>query len=78
MRAINPVNAMGITRFTAIHELPALLRPEEAAMILGVSKGLVYEMVRRGDLASVRCGRLLRIPRSAIEARTRPDERGVA
>ena len=67
-----------ITRRTPIDELPSLLRPEEAAAVLGISKGLVYEMTRRGDLASVRCGRLLRIPRSAIEARVHVDDRGVA
>jgi excisionase family DNA binding protein len=67
-----------ITRFTPIEQLPEMLRPEEAAAVLGVSKGLVYELCRRGDLASVRLGRLLRIPRSAIESNLHVDQRGVA
>jgi excisionase family DNA binding protein len=48
-------------------ELPELLRPEEAAAWLGVGRGIVYELARRGELASVRLGRLLRITRSGLE-----------
>ena len=55
-----------ITRSTSINDLPELLRPEEAADVLRVSKGLVYEMAKTGKLPSVRLGRLLRIPRSAL------------
>ena len=66
-----------ISRRTPLDQLPELLRPEEAAVVLDVSKGLIYEMVKRRDLPAVRCGRLLRIPRGAIEARVH-GERGVA
>jgi excisionase family DNA binding protein len=56
-----------ITRFTAIRDLPELLRVEEAAAVLDVSTYLVYEMVKRGELPSVRLGRLVRVPRTALE-----------
>ena len=57
-----------IARTTPVEELPQLLRVEEAALWLGCSKGLVFELARRGDLRSVRLGRLLRIPREALAA----------
>ena len=58
--------ANGISRRTPIGELPELLRVEEAAAWLDTSKGLVYEMARRGDLPCVRLGRLLRIRRDEL------------
>lgn len=57
---------MTITRTTPIGDLPELLRPAEAAVLLGVSTGLVYELVRRNEIDHVRLGRLVRIRRSAI------------
>jgi len=34
--------------------------------LLGISRGLAYESVRRGDIKSVRLGRTLRVPRRAL------------
>jgi excisionase family DNA binding protein len=59
-----------IDRRTRVDDLPELLRVEEAAAVLGISRGLVYELCRRGELESCRLGRLLRIKRSAVAART--------
>jgi excisionase family DNA binding protein len=58
-----------ITRTTPIDELPQLVRVDEASAWLGCSRGLVFELCRRGDLQSIRLGRLLRIPREALAAR---------
>lgn len=55
-----------ITRKTPLEELPELLSVAEAAAWLKIGRGLAYEMVRRGDLASVRLGRLVRVPRAAL------------
>jgi excisionase family DNA binding protein len=57
-----------VTRRTPLDELPELLRVEEAASFLGISKGLAYALARRGDLPSVKFGRLLRITRSGLAA----------
>ena len=65
---------MTITRTTAIADLPELVRPEEAAIVLDCGKGTVYELCRRGDIPSVRLGRLLRIPRSALAALIKPND----
>lgn len=57
-----------ITRCTPIANLPELLSVDEAATWLGISRGLVYEMVRSAALPSCRLGRLVRIPRAALAA----------
>ncbi|ODS55801.1 MAG: hypothetical protein ABS36_09445 [Acidobacteria bacterium SCN 69-37] len=55
-------------------DLPELTTVDEARAVLRArDRGTIYEMVRRGDLASVRVGRLVRIPRSALERLTRAD-----
>ena len=60
-----------ITRHTPLDDLPELLRVEEAATWLDVSRGIVYDLVKRRDLRGVRFGRLLRIPREALAERIR-------
>ncbi len=40
---------------------------EEAAALLGISRALAYELVRRGDLPCLRLGRRVVIPRKALE-----------
>jgi len=39
---------------------------DEVAEALGVSKYLVWEMVRRNEIRSIKLGKLRRIPRSAL------------
>jgi excisionase family DNA binding protein len=57
-----------ITRYTNVDDLPALCRVHEVAAWLGVSRGQAYAMVKSGALASVRLGRLVRVPREALAA----------
>ena len=44
-----------------------LLTAEETAQALRISRTSVYELIRTGQLASVRIGRRRRIPVAAIE-----------
>ncbi len=44
-----------------------VLTVEEAAGLLRISRGLAYEIVRSGRLPSIRLGRRLLVPRSALE-----------
>ena len=44
-----------------------LLTPVEAAVVLGVGRSLLYELLQRGELRSVRIGTCRRIPTEAIE-----------
>jgi excisionase family DNA binding protein len=40
---------------------------EEAGRLLGISRGLTYELVNRGELPSVRLGRRIVVPRRALD-----------
>jgi len=51
-----------------VTEPALLLAPENAAQLLGCGRTHVYTLLRRGELKSIRVGRLRRIPRSEIEA----------
>ncbi len=59
-------------------DVPALLlRVEEAASRLGIARTLMYQLVRTGEVESVRVGRLRRIPVACLQEyvddlRTRP------
>ena len=44
-----------------------LLRPEEAARRLGISRTVLFDLVRNGRIYSVKIGRSRRIPVSALE-----------
>jgi excisionase family DNA binding protein len=56
-----------ITRFTPLASCPEMLRVEECAAVLDVSKGVVYAMCKAGTLGSCRIGRLCRVPRAALQ-----------
>ncbi len=44
-----------------------LLRAEEAAHLLGIGRTKIYEMIARGEVPALRIGRLVRVPRHALE-----------
>ena len=51
----------------ADNQLPVLLvRPEDAARVLGVGRTKVYELIRSGALRSVRVGGLRRVSVTAL------------
>jgi excisionase family DNA binding protein len=43
-----------------------LLTVPETAKLLRISRNLAYELVARGELPAVRLGRVIRIPRAAL------------
>lgn len=43
------------------------LTVNEAAKMLGISRGLAYQMVKMGKIPSVRFGKRVLVPRSALE-----------
>jgi excisionase family DNA binding protein len=45
-----------------------LLRPEEVAEALGIGRTAVYELMRSGELRSVKIGKSRRIPTEAVGA----------
>ncbi|AHV98898.1 helix-turn-helix transcriptional regulator [Paenibacillus sabinae] len=46
--------------------------PEEVSKILNISKGTVYDLIKRGELPSYRIGKKLRVAPADLEAYTRP------
>ena len=57
-----------------VADLPLVLTVEEAAKVLRIGRSSAYEAARTGQLPTVRIGRILRVPRSAIEEMLRvPD-----
>lgn len=52
---------------TTDNEEPHVYSPEEAKKILKISRGLVYEAIRTGQIPSIRIGRRILIPRSGLE-----------
>ncbi len=53
-------------RPTSFDDLPLTIRVEELMPILGVGRNAAYELVRSGQIRSVRIGRQLRIPKDAV------------
>jgi len=52
--------------------VPKLLTVPEVAGLLRVSERLVYNMIKRRELAHVRLGRLMRIPAEAVKSLVAP------
>jgi excisionase family DNA binding protein len=48
--------------------LPLFLEVEEAAKLIGIGRSTAYDLVRRGDIPTVRFGRRIRVPRGALLA----------
>ena len=44
-----------------------LLRAGDVSRLLGVGRSTVYELIARGELPAIRIGRLVRVPRPALE-----------
>ena len=55
-----------------------LISVGEAASLLGVSRGLCYQLVQEGRLPSIRLGRRVLISRQALETWVRQEVGGIA
>jgi excisionase family DNA binding protein len=67
MSATNGNGHGAITRHTPLKDLPDLLLVKEGGAWLALSRNAMYDAIKRGELKAVRIGRLLRIPKSALE-----------
>jgi excisionase family DNA binding protein len=54
-------------RTVSFKELKDWLSPNECRAYLGISKSKIYEMIQANELPHRKFGRLIRIPKSAIE-----------
>ena len=51
---------------TTMDSLPLLLTASEAGKVLRIGRSKVYELIRSGELKSIRIGKQIRVPRDAI------------
>ena len=66
------MNATGLPldrrRIGGVELEPALLRPGEAARLLGVSRSRVYELIREGEIPAIRLAGTIRVPLAELRA----------
>ena len=55
------------TKFRSLDDLPLVLRVDDLMPVLDIGRNTAYELVRSGQIRSVRVGRKLRIPKQAVE-----------
>ena len=53
-------------KYRSLDELPLALRVEELMPILGIGRNTAYELVRSGQIRSIKIGRQIRVPRDAV------------
>ena len=53
-------------KYSDLHELPMILQVEDLMPLLGIGRNTAYELIRSGQIRSVRIGRQIRIPREAM------------
>ena len=51
---------------------PAVYNVDEAAAKLGVSRNTYYALAARGELPAIRIGRLLKVPKAALDRLLEP------
>ena len=57
-----------------------VLSVEEARQLMGLSRGLMYDALHRGEIPNVRVGRRILIPRAALQQMLegKPNQKGPA
>lgn len=59
---------MSGTIYRSLEELPLVLRVEDLMFVLDIGRNTAYELVRSGQIESIRVGRQLRITKQALVA----------
>lgn len=54
------------SKYRDLSDLPMTLRVEDLMPLLGIGRNTAYELIRSGQIRSVRIGRQIRIPRDAL------------
>ena len=53
-------------KYRSLDELPLALRVEDLMPILGIGRNTAYDLVRCGQIRSVKVGRQIRVPKDAV------------
>ena len=51
-----------------------LLKPSEVTQVLGIGRSLVYELIARKEIPSIRLGRCIRVPAESLQRWIRDQE----
>ncbi len=54
--------------YHSFDDLPLSLRVEDLMPILGIGRNTAYELIRSGQIKSIRIGRKIRIPKAEVLA----------
>ena len=54
------------TKFRSFDDLPLVLRVEDLMPVLDIGRNAAYELIRCGQIRSVRIGRQIRVPKDAV------------
>lgn len=53
-------------KYRSLDDLPLALRVEDLMPILDIGRNMAYELVRSGQIRSIRVGRKIRVPKEAV------------
>ena len=53
-------------KYRSLDELPLALRVEDLMPILGIGRNTAYDLVRCGQIRSVKVGRQIRVPKDTV------------
>ena len=55
-----------------------LLKPSEVTQVLGIGRSLVYELIARKEIPSVRLGRCIRVPSESLQRWLKDQEKSTS
>lgn len=55
-----------IRKYCSFDDLPLSLTVAEAGEVLRIGRSKIYQLVRCGEIRSIRIGRAIRVPRDAV------------
>lgn len=74
LNCVAPANPTSTPGAVAPVEDRLVFTVEEAAQLLGISRSFAYEAVQRGDIPSMRIGKRILVPKTALERFLSPSE----
>ena len=54
------------TKFRSLDDLPLVLRVDDLMPVLDIGRNTAYELVRSGQIRSIRVRRQIRVPKDAV------------
>lgn len=64
---LSDTNTQPAPQAMSLQDLPLVLNVEDLMEVLNIGRNTAYEIVRSGQIRSIRVGKNIRIPRDAVE-----------